>query len=50
MSVRGAAMFEMVLEFGTLVHNFASLFRCWLGKQSLSPQRPPTLKKEDEAD
>ena len=22
---------------------------CWLGQQSLSPQRPPTLKKEDEA-
>ena len=26
MSVRGTAMFEMVLEFGTLVLNFASRF------------------------
>ena len=26
MSVRGTAMFEMVLEFVTLVHNFASRF------------------------
>ena len=46
MNVRGMATFEMVLEFGTLVHNFASPF----GQQSLNPQRPPTLKEKDEAD
>ena len=38
--------FEMVLELGTLVHNFAARF----GQQSLSPQRPSTLKKKNESD
>ena len=50
MRVRGTATFEMVLEFGTLVHNFASRFDAGSGQQSLRPQRPSTLKEKDEAD
>lgn len=29
---------------------FRFSFRCWLGQQSLSSQRPPTLKEKDKAD
>ena len=29
---------------------FRFSFRWWLGQQSLSPQRPSTLKEKDEAD